>query len=73
MQGFYRNHMEEVIKFFETHHKVTVLVFSYRNFVMLGNLGESAHDADNYLLPSVQFLLLLLLLLVHFGIIWHWK
>lgn len=23
LQGFYRNHMEEVIKFFETHHKVT--------------------------------------------------
>lgn len=22
MQGFYRNHMEEVIRFFETHHKV---------------------------------------------------
>lgn len=22
LQGFYRNHMEEVIKFFETHHKV---------------------------------------------------
>lgn len=22
MQGFYRNHMEEVIKFFETQHKV---------------------------------------------------
>lgn len=22
IQGFYRNHMEEVIKFFETHHKV---------------------------------------------------
>lgn len=21
-QGFYRNHMEEVLKFFETHHKV---------------------------------------------------
>lgn len=24
MQGFYRNHMEEVIKFFETHHKVII-------------------------------------------------
>lgn len=22
LQGFYRNHMEEVINFFETHHKV---------------------------------------------------
>jgi hypothetical protein len=27
MQGFYRNHMEEVIKFFETHHKVFLLNF----------------------------------------------
>ena len=27
MQGFYRNHMEEVIKFFETHHKVIDLNF----------------------------------------------
>lgn len=25
MQGFYRNHMEEVIKFFETNHKVSKL------------------------------------------------
>lgn len=29
MQGFYRNHMEEVIKFFETHHKVFLLNFVY--------------------------------------------
>jgi hypothetical protein len=28
MQGLYRNHMEEVIKFFETHHKViTTCIF----------------------------------------------
>ena len=27
MQGFYRNHMEEVIKFFETHHKVSSYLF----------------------------------------------
>jgi hypothetical protein len=39
MQGFYRNHMEEVIKFFETHHKVAthsvifvVIVFLYLFF-----------------------------------------
>jgi len=32
MQGFYRNHMEEVIKFFETHHKVTSLSF-YNMFI----------------------------------------
>lgn len=29
MQGFYRNHMEEVIKFFETHHKVTKYCFFF--------------------------------------------
>lgn len=33
VQGFYRNHMEEVIKFFETHHKVKHgLVFEVGNF-----------------------------------------
>ena len=26
MQGFYRNHMEEVIKFFESHHKVSTSI-----------------------------------------------
>jgi len=34
MQGFYRNHMEEVIKFFEAHHKVKHgLVFEADNFL----------------------------------------
>lgn len=27
MQGFYRNHMEEVIQFFETHHKVESMLW----------------------------------------------
>jgi hypothetical protein len=29
MQGFYRNHMEEVIKFFETQHKVCRPVYDH--------------------------------------------
>lgn len=27
LQGFYRNHMEEVIRFFEMHHKVTLACY----------------------------------------------
>lgn len=43
MKGFYRNHMEEVIKFFETHHKVerhamTCEVTSFSAFVFLCRL-----------------------------------
>lgn len=38
VQGFYRNHMEEVIKFFETYHKVIVSV--HVSFTMT-NMGTS--------------------------------
>jgi phosphatidylinositol-3,4,5-trisphosphate 3-phosphatase/dual-specificity protein phosphatase PTEN len=30
-QGFYRNHMEEVIRFFEMHHKVVLLSVKFVN------------------------------------------
>jgi len=30
-EGFYRNHMEEVIRFFEMHHKVTLLFNKFLN------------------------------------------
>lgn len=32
-QGFYRNHMEEVIKFFETHHKVIIYLCSWSIYI----------------------------------------
>lgn len=41
LQGFYRNHMEEVINFFETHHKV-------RNCYYLG-IHHHSEIVSNYM------------------------
>ncbi|KAF4364649.1 hypothetical protein G4B88_028572, partial [Cannabis sativa] len=54
LEGFYRNHMEEVIKFFETHHKILlatasemclipliyVLIWYYPNLVLRFNVSK---------------------------------
>ncbi|KAI7991330.1 Phosphatidylinositol 3,4,5-trisphosphate 3-phosphatase and protein-tyrosine-phosphatase PTEN2A [Camellia lanceoleosa] len=45
VEGFYRNHMEEVIKFFETHHKENTkyTIFVRRDCTMLHYLKGSAY------------------------------
>ena len=42
IQGFYRNHMEEVIKFFETHHKVFTSFLDTCIYLLLSNTNPYA-------------------------------
>lgn len=55
MQGFYRNHMEEVIKFFETHHKVPIFLIAYycSNF-MFG--GVHYFPPNSFIIDNVTLL-----------------
>lgn len=72
MQGFYRNHMEEVIQFFETHHKVESMLWD----VMLQVNAVYGHKISPFawhILPQILnfwciqqiFLLLLMFQFLH--------
>ncbi|KAL2348365.1 hypothetical protein Fmac_002365 [Flemingia macrophylla] len=54
IEGFYRNHMEEVIKFFETHHKVASFPFSDHNCPPIELIASFCQSAYSWLKEDIQ-------------------
>ncbi|KAG5061213.1 hypothetical protein JHK87_002242 [Glycine soja] len=54
IEGFYRNHMDEVIKFFETHHKVATFPFSDHNCPPIQLIASFCQSAYSWLKEDIQ-------------------
>jgi hypothetical protein len=54
MQGFYRNHMEEVIKFFETQHKVCRPLYDHSMVTSVNSVVTFAHFSEGQLLSPLD-------------------
>ncbi|KAG1338307.1 Phosphatidylinositol 3,4,5-trisphosphate 3-phosphatase and protein-tyrosine-phosphatase PTEN2A [Cocos nucifera] len=54
VEGFYRNHMEEVIKFFETHHKVACFPFDDHNCPPLQLIISFCQSAYSWLKEDIE-------------------
>ncbi|KAH7566627.1 hypothetical protein JRO89_XS08G0204500 [Xanthoceras sorbifolium] len=54
IEGFYRNHMEEVIKFFETHHKVASFPFTDHNCPPIQLIPSFCQSAYSWLKDDIS-------------------
>ncbi|KAK6916414.1 hypothetical protein RJ641_019275 [Dillenia turbinata] len=54
VEGFYRNHMEEVIRFFETHHKVASFPFDDHNCPPIQLIISFCHSAYSWLKNDIE-------------------
>nr|GMC85461.1 phosphatidylinositol 3,4,5-trisphosphate 3-phosphatase and protein-tyrosine-phosphatase PTEN2A [Ipomoea batatas] len=54
VEGFYRNHMEEVIKFFETHHKVASFPFDDHNCPPVQLILSFCQSAYSWLKEDIE-------------------
>ncbi|KAG6499395.1 hypothetical protein ZIOFF_039176 [Zingiber officinale] len=54
VEGFYRNHMEEVIKFFETHHKVACFPFDDHNCPPIQLIISFCQSAYSWLKEDIE-------------------
>ncbi|CAJ1929492.1 unnamed protein product [Sphenostylis stenocarpa] len=54
IEGFYRNHMEEVIRFFETHHKVATFPFNDHNCPPIQLIASFCQSAYSWLKEDIQ-------------------